>query len=180
VLRETLSPLSYGGFSTSSACRRLKDFSTYEVEPGKYPRISTLGFKGEVMPRRGLSSLDVKRIGSCLYEHGCSSYREYLFSGHWAQTKARFRASKFCRNRCYCCESERRQIHIHHRSYKRFGRERLGDFVELCDECHATIHEMLDRFQGSRPIDLYTAAKRLRRIVRSRGRRGAYRWAQEV
>lgn len=81
-----------------------------------------------------------------LRELGYHSYREYLSSPHWADVKARFRASKLCSNSCAACGS-RGPTAIHHRTYKRVGAEYLIDLNELCRPCHEKVHAYEDATQ---------------------------------
>ncbi len=91
------------------------------------------------------------------------SYREYLQSEHWQELKARFRQSKLCKHRCYVCGGAE-HINIHHKSYKRIGRERLNDLIELCQDCHYLTHE-LDKKRTSQHHNLWNAHKRARALV---------------
>ncbi len=68
-------------------------------------------------------------------------YQEYLKSNHWKETKARFR-KKVKGRRCQFCGATG-ELHIHHRTYERLGRERLKDLVQLCEECHKAIHDLV-------------------------------------
>lgn len=51
-------------------------------------------------------------------------YRDYLHSKHWKEFKKRFKRSKLCKHKCYIC-GQRYNIHIHHKTYKNLGHERL-------------------------------------------------------
>lgn len=72
---------------------------------------------------------------------GFTSYSEYLRGEHWSETKTRFRASKLCRHQCAACGARNVPMLIHHKTYKRIGREYLGDLVEVCRACHAAVHQ---------------------------------------
>jgi 5-methylcytosine-specific restriction endonuclease McrA len=80
-------------------------------------------------------------------ELGLSSYREYLASAHWKELKARFTASKLVsrdeagRLQCAVCLRSNLRLSVHHRTYKRLGREWLMDLMMACDDCHKRIHE---------------------------------------
>jgi hypothetical protein len=67
------------------------------------------------------------------------NYQEYLKTPHWLSTreKARIRAH----NRCQICNSDERQLQVHHRTYERRGEELPEDLIVLCDECHKIFHE---------------------------------------
>jgi len=53
-------------------------------------------------------------------------------------------------------------MHLHHRTYKNLGAERLMDLVPLCAGCHAEVHrlhaDLVWRRRG-----LWAATKRVRR-----------------
>lgn len=73
---------------------------------------------------------------------GYKSYREYLASPHWAEKRQRFsdRTPKHCK----ACGATGCRLSVHHRTYKRLGREKLADLAFLCDDCHGKVH----RFGG--------------------------------
>lgn len=73
-----------------------------------------------------------------------SSYKQYLKSEHWLNVKRRFRASSFCKNECRIC-GNKKNLHIHHKTYKRVGNERLSDLEELCASCHKSLHKHLKK-----------------------------------
>ncbi len=61
------------------------------------------------------------------------TYRLYLRSPLW---RARRRIWILeAGGRCQCCRS-RRRLSVHHRTYKRLGRERRRDIQVLCWDCH--------------------------------------------
>lgn len=71
---------------------------------------------------------------------GFPSYPAYLRGDHWAETKKRFRASKLCKHQCSACGARNTPMFIHHKTYKRIGREYLSDLIEVCGPCHTAIH----------------------------------------
>lgn len=72
--------------------------------------------------------------------HGCgvSNYREYLASPHWKDVRRRYRTSKKPQGCAVCGE---RWSELHHRTYRRLGRERLSDLVPLCRQHHEAAHK---------------------------------------
>lgn len=66
-----------------------------------------------------------------------AEYEAYLASPKWQQlrTAALERDGQACR----ICNATRR-LDVHHRTYKHFGDEPLGDLVVLCRECHELFH----------------------------------------
>ena len=84
-----------------------------------------------------------------LKDLGFSSYADYLRSRHWMEFRKRFyrsnrikkmvalRGNIFCE---FCCGSDV-PLELHHRTYKRLGRELNYDVVLLCRNCHQTIHQ---------------------------------------
>lgn len=70
---------------------------------------------------------------------GYRSYRDYLASGHWRSVKARY--YRKCVRQCYGCGATDR-LDLHHRTYARLGREKVGDLICVCRTCHETIHAL--------------------------------------
>lgn len=68
---------------------------------------------------------------------GFDSYSRYLDSKHWKSF-----SNKARKTRCFCCLSDR-NLHVHHITYERLGKEWLTDVVTVCSECHTTIHKMV-------------------------------------
>ena len=71
------------------------------------------------------------------------SYREYLETDQWRETRAE--AIARAGGRCALCPredpdgSEKLVFHVHHRSYQRIGEELPGDLVVLCEACHEAL-----------------------------------------
>lgn len=42
---------------------------------------------------------------------------------------------------CMKCEC-RQELNVHHMSYKRMGKEHLGDLKLLCQPCHKELHKL--------------------------------------
>lgn len=64
-------------------------------------------------------------------------YRDYLETEHWG--KLRNQVLTRDAHQCRDCGS-RRNLHIHHLTYVRLGRERLDDLLTLCKGCHEVRH----------------------------------------
>jgi 5-methylcytosine-specific restriction endonuclease McrA len=71
---------------------------------------------------------------------GFGDYREYLASPHWIEMQARVREERRC---CEACTATN-GLQVHHKTYKRLGRERLRDLTLLCGECHKWIHRNMN------------------------------------
>jgi 5-methylcytosine-specific restriction endonuclease McrA len=83
------------------------------------------------------------------------NYKEYLSTRHWKNLKDRFFKSKLYRSAkyyksiggmggaCLIC-SKTDELHVHHRTYKRLGREWLQDLLAICSECHGDLHRKYD------------------------------------
>lgn len=114
------------------------------------------------LPSR-LSNRQRKFVDRNLAVIGYSSYREYMNSPEWAETRNRYRASNRLQS-CLVCRAP--NVDLHHRTYKRLGRERLHDLVPLCREHHEQLHEQgLDLWVG--PTLLYQEQRRVRRASQS-------------
>ena len=105
-----------------------------------------------------------------------SEYREYLQSEHWKDVKRRFRKSKLATGRCYICGSGGR-LDIHHKSYKRLGKERLNDLIELCRDCHSMVHSYVKNVKNTK-LTLWNAARKLRRRVLKHGIKSTRKWVK--
>jgi 5-methylcytosine-specific restriction endonuclease McrA len=69
-------------------------------------------------------------------------YREYINSPRWRAKREDYWASKMPKD-CYVCGSPRKPgMHLHHRTYKNLGNERLMDLVPVCPACHDDIHHI--------------------------------------
>jgi hypothetical protein len=58
------------------------------------------------------------------------TYAQYLNSEHWQDVRARFWAGRLHNGTCSCCGG-RNKLQVHHRTYRRIGREWLND-LRLC------------------------------------------------
>jgi len=67
-------------------------------------------------------------------------YREYLNSPGW--DKKREAALKRAGGRCQLCNYPN-DLEVHHRTYDRVKRERVGDLFVLCEKCHKRFHGKL-------------------------------------
>jgi hypothetical protein len=68
------------------------------------------------------------------------SYEQYLRTDHWL--KVRDAAIKRANFRCALCNSGV-NLHAHHRTYERLGRELPADLTVLCSACHDKFHQSL-------------------------------------
>jgi 5-methylcytosine-specific restriction endonuclease McrA len=94
-------------------------------------------------------------------------YREYIQSPEWRAVRDRYWASKLPK-RCYVCDKPRHPgMHLHHRTYKNLGHERLMDLVPVCKKCHDLIHTTHRRMVAKNPkVSLWEATKMTRKKVR--------------
>jgi 5-methylcytosine-specific restriction endonuclease McrA len=73
----------------------------------------------------------LRRAGNPLW------YQAYLCSKHWRTLREkRLKKDDY---RCSKCGFPYR-LQVHHRTYKRLGRERLTDIITLCRRCHEEVH----------------------------------------
>jgi hypothetical protein len=88
------------------------------------------------------------------------TYSEYLLTDHWKDIRERKLASKSSYI-CYAC-GERSGLELHHKTYKRIGKEWLNDLVWLCRDCHEKTHVFEREHHGKRN-SLYKAARYVRK-----------------
>jgi len=95
---------------------------------------------GRRRPNKRGSRIGTDSIPRRLRALGFATYREYLASAHWAQVRAQFfaRTIKRCCRVCGCIE----RLALHHRTYRRLGREQMGDLILLCGDCHREVHSL--------------------------------------
>jgi uncharacterized protein YlaI len=74
-------------------------------------------------------------------------YNEYIMSEAWAQKKQAFKEyafkSKDIRKRMCggCLKPWAPGFHVHHKTYKRLGNERINvDLIYMCRDCHEELH----------------------------------------
>lgn len=110
---------------------------------------------------------------------GFRSYQAYLASQHWRDFKAYYRSSDRPQD-CVLCGTPD-DIHLHHTTYARLGRERLTDVIPLCSRCHVMAHALVRRGDVGLDLEGLTSAERadayrvelagmLRRAVTENGR----------
>ena len=79
-----------------------------------------------------------------------SSHNEYLLSPHWRSFRREHLSPE-----CVKCQSPR-NLHLHHKTYVRKGRERASDVVTLCERCHSRLHQL----QRDKKLSVQQASKR--------------------
>lgn len=91
-------------------------------------------------------------------------YRVYLQSDHWQEIKRKYRSSRLPQD-CHVCGT-REDINLHHRTYKRRGKEYLRDLLPLCTKCHKLTHAYIK----SKKVGLWAAARVLKSKLKLRHR----------
>ena len=86
-------------------------------------------------------------------ELGFDSYAAYLKSALWDRNKAAARKPL----RCWICGSTQ-NLHHHHRTYERLGRELADDLIVLCERHHSGLHDFIRRHR----LDLFDGHERYR------------------
>lgn len=65
-------------------------------------------------------------------------YNRYMNSYTWKLKRAnRLAIDNY---ECQKCGSKK-NLHVHHKTYKRFGNEKMKDLATVCQKCHAKIHK---------------------------------------
>jgi len=65
-------------------------------------------------------------------------YEKYLKGKHWQDLRAKkLKESYFA---CDECDVANEELHIHHLTYERLGKELLSDLRVLCVSCHEKVH----------------------------------------
>lgn len=102
-------------------------------------------------PRRYPGDILIGKISISEYEH-------YLLSDAWANKRRE--AFKEYGMACMACKKAV-NLHVHHATYKRFGKENLGDLRILCGACHDTLHRS---FKASQENDLKSFTNKFLRL----------------
>ena len=63
-------------------------------------------------------------------------YHAYLSSKAWS--RKRDRVIRRDKGSCRTCGVST-HLEVHHRTYARVGRERMGDLITLCSSCHSAV-----------------------------------------
>ena len=68
------------------------------------------------------------------------NYHDYLLTRHW--TKKRIEVAIHYGYECqFCHEKNPIKFEIHHKTYKRLGKEIMSDLLFLCGKCHRDYHK---------------------------------------
>ena len=92
------------------------------------------------------------------------TYQQYLQSDHWQDVRKRYWKSKLHDGSCWACGEKNKPLQLHHKTYKRIGKERLNDLILLCGMCHKDVHTL--EKSGWRGI-LYGAARHIKKSLRA-------------
>ena len=92
--------------------------------------------------RKSAHSRAMQRLQTNLEREGYESYEEYLHSAHWYSVKAAYRAS----SRPQTCPCGETRVDLHHRTYRRLGREALADLIPLCRDHHYDVHKRATKY----------------------------------
>ncbi len=93
------------------------------------------------------------------------NYRAYIRSEAWRRkTRKVHQRSGY---RCERCGASGRRLEVHHKTYRRLGRERMSDLIDLCDQCHDYVHGRsdYDPRQAARGFLGRTLVSVLRKVV---------------
>ena len=90
-------------------------------------------------------------------------YKNYLKSKHWISVKEKYKNSKLNKNCCYCCNSKK-NLQLHHKTYKRLYKEKLTDLIYLCDKCHTQVHLLLIK-SNSQKVNLWNCSKKYKKKI---------------
>lgn len=84
-------------------------------------------------------------------------YYAYIKSSRWFARRSRFIKETNAHD-CYVCFSGEK-LHLHHKTYKRLGKERNEDLVLLCKLCHMELHRYYNRVK-KKGISLFEASEK--------------------
>jgi hypothetical protein len=114
-------------------------------DPGRLGVGSFAGLAGPANPLE--SKHQVVALKGTTQAVGGPPYQAHIGSSGWKNGAARLGELKASGFRCRTCyaSAEEAELQVHHRTYKRFGREHQGDLTTLCADCHVVVTDMLRR-----------------------------------
>lgn len=95
-------------------------------------------------------------------------YEKYIRSSAWRAVRKRYIESKLPKACGGCKKPWGKGDHLHHRTYKNLGNERLMDLVPLCQPCHAQVHQLYDSHPKWRQRGLWYATREITRRTKKR------------
>jgi 5-methylcytosine-specific restriction endonuclease McrA len=104
-----------------------------------------------------------------------ADYYRYIRSDAWREKRALFFKSKLPKLCASCGAIWRPGFHLHHRTYKRLGNERLCDLILLCEPCHDALHVAHRKLR--KPIHLWQFT---RKFIRRRKKKALSREASNA
>lgn len=94
-----------------------------------------------------------------------AEHRKYLKSKEWKNVRERYYSSKLIQV-CYVCEKNSVRLDLHHRTYDRWGKERLTDLTPVHRKCHNQIHKLHRKYRKT--ITLWEATSLARNNFRKK------------
>ena len=83
------------------------------------------------------------------------AYERYISSRAWLASPARLGELAAAGHRCRLCDRGPPEVrlHVHHRTYARFGRELQRDLTTVCEDCHVAVTgELRARSHAAKPL----------------------------
>lgn len=77
------------------------------------------------------------------------------------QTRQRWLDSGLLKECYFCADPYQKGFHLHHRTYKNLGDERLMDLVLSCEKCHSEVHKI----QKNQGLNIWAATKKARKLL---------------
>lgn len=97
-----------------------------------------------------------------------AEYRAYIRYEAGRAVRAHYWASNLPQSG-YVCDAPRRPgMHLHYRTYKNLGAERLMDLVAPCRDCHEAVHAVHRADPAAATRGLWETTKRVRKTRRRR------------
>lgn len=96
-------------------------------------------------------------------------YHSYICSTRWRTNAARLSELAFSGGRCRLCfesGTPEAPLEVHHATYRRLGRESVGDLIALCRPCHRGVEDMIRRRRYARRSPLRADVRPMRDVRR--------------
>lgn len=88
-------------------------------------------------------------------------YKSYIHSPEWQATRKRWLDSGLLKECYFCTKPYEPGFHLHHRTYKNLGKERLMDLVLCCESCHTEVHKLERKYN----LNIWIATKKARKLL---------------
>lgn len=99
------------------------------------------GWSLDIIQHKGNTFVEMSVMSEDVESLTAMPYGQYLQTEHWKQTRAA--AIERAGGTCQLC-NHTGELHVHHRTYERRGKELPTDLTVLCRTCHERFHNVVN------------------------------------